>query len=274
MSLLAKNSSISKSKENSTYVSEELYGSGALFQDGLRWYNEKFLSSHTEKVTFIIIFATWGLIILMSIIEIFSMFPISRRESFVIKNNNAYDDVIKITKMPNYYLNIDENVIRYLTEEYIKNRESYSFNGLEFTKFQQKLDYIKNTSSPKVFEEFQSYLTQENEDNPIANFTAGSTRIFTTISFQYVEQKISGLFSKLGNLLIEKKLPSEAVVYFTTTTTHRNVSIEKQWRVSIAFLYDPIDVKKISSSSKEKSFKKNLSDQIVFFITKYDLQKV
>ena len=145
---------------------------GSYFRDGFNWYCTVFLRSIVDR-TFFVFMSIMGVIIIYNVMSIiFMILPlkhdiyISIREKDLTKYQTKIYDISKNEEANS----TDEDILRYLLIAYVEERETHNYKTASISDINKKLEKIKSVSSSDVFNEFNLFMSRENQNGPFYYF--------------------------------------------------------------------------------------------------------
>lgn len=113
------------------------------------------------------------------------------------------------------------SIARYMLSYYVKTRESYNPLKISPSNWLEYISKIRNISSRKAFNEFQSYIDPSlNPDSPIVLYKDTSERSIEIKSVMFHGNKLE---------------PDSATVFFNATEKSRNDSVTTSWKAEMHF---------------------------------------
>jgi type IV secretory pathway component VirB8 len=133
----------------------------------------------------------------------------SQRYQFPIYFNNDVKYFPKIQSIGNNKENINLSVAKYLIINYLKMREEFDENSLIPEKLNEKLNYVNNVSSLKVFQKYFKFINiDDNPDSPLLKYRYKNSRIITIDKVVFSKDVIVPSYAKVYykvRSLIDKK---------------------------------------------------------------------
>lgn len=138
------------------------------FHDCFEWYADKYLYPITQRSTMIIIVIISCLALFITYINI-KILPDERvKIPFAVyaeDTNNFSSHIKPLIKKENIYP--QQATAEYLIKDYIKTRESYSFENFQGSNLDKIKKKIKGTSVKKISDEFSRYISSNSPYSPI-----------------------------------------------------------------------------------------------------------
>jgi type IV secretory pathway component VirB8 len=173
-------------------------------------------------------------------------------------DEKGYDENIKT---------VDEAVLKYLIQNYIKDREEYDFSEAEISDVNIKFSRIKNNSSEMEYRKFQLIMSKDNVNSPINDFGLPVRKSVQIESVKFISSE-SNDFASRALRYITGKIPTQAEVRFSVTKTNvlenEEITSETQrYFARISFTFNGV-----SKSAKDET---NL---IKFVVNNYELSRI
>jgi type IV secretion system protein VirB8 len=136
----------------------------------------------------------------------------------------------------------EQPVAKYLAANYVKMRESYSYNGLEV-----QVNKIRNSSTKFVYKQFYNNISLDNPDSPVLLYQRTSSRS--------VDIKSVNFSTDANNIMVR---------FDATVSDHKNknVSTTTRWIANVSF----------SMSDINRVIKENT--EFNFIVTDYHVQQI
>ncbi|MSO13983.1 VirB8/TrbF family protein [Rickettsiales endosymbiont of Trichoplax sp. H2] len=185
------------------------------YQRSLKWFLYKYVNINATLRLLLIVVVIF-FIAAMLIINTANVTKESHRYPFPIYFNNEVKYFPKIQSIGNKNENINLSVAKYLIINYLKMREEFDENSLIPEKLNEKLNYVNNVSSLKVFQKYFKFINiDDNPDSPLLKYRYKNSRIITidkvvfskdviVPSYAQVYYKVRSLIDKKEN--IENKI--------------------------------------------------------------------
>jgi len=200
------------------------------FTESLKWYNDTFVSPAVSRISYIIFFVICSATILLSIVFILKMFPLHSERWIVIKVNRDPDTYIKVRHLRDYSDPVSNIVIR-AVENYVLQRESYII-GRErvIDVVRQKIDFVKNSSSNPVFDEFQEQSRALG--SKLNNMIAKNEEVRVMIKRSTFINSDKSWLENIYDHFVPVDPPSMAQVDFTVVSDDY---VETRWRAIVEY---------------------------------------
>ncbi len=185
------------------------------YQRSLKWFLYKYVNINATLRLLLIVVVIF-FIAAMLIINTANVTKESHRYPFPIYFNNEVKYFPKIQSIGNKNENINLSVAKYLIINYLKMREEFDENSLIPEKLNEKLNYVNNVSSLKVFQKYFKFINiDDNPDSLLLKYRYKNSRIITidkvvfskdviVPSYAQVYYKVHSLIDKKEN--IENKI--------------------------------------------------------------------
>ncbi len=137
------------------------------FSEGWNWYADKYLKQIVERSWLLILNVLSVIIFVIYILALQTFFPLVKSVPFVLYVDDVTDNFRIISKLSeDRKMSPQVAVAKYLVQYYVKTRESYDYNNLEWQK-----KYIKMNSSRAIYNDFVNYFDSTvNKDSPVLKY--------------------------------------------------------------------------------------------------------
>lgn len=195
------------------------------FREALSWYFFRYISPICDR-TYLIFGAIASATILFYLFQMYnSAYPLVQKVPIFIKANAdaeyfPYIYPLKIAVNKNNSernFTADDIVAQYLVKKYVETRESYDFSKSNIAEINDKFTQIKNTSTTDEYRIFQMFMSKDNPNSPIQNFSKNISRTITVESVSIVRQTPNYSINTAKEFIIAR-IPEEAQVHFIATT--------------------------------------------------------
>jgi len=193
---------------------------GSYFKEGFNWYCNVFLRSVVDR-TFFVFMSIMGVIIVYNVVVlIFMLLPlkediyVSIREKDLTKYQTKIYDLSKNKEAES----TDEDLLRYLLIAYVEERETHNYKRANINDINKKLERVKNISSSDVFNEFNTFMSRENQNGPFYYFGKDIETAVEINSFQFIRIKRKNFISRIRDFFDIGLMPIKAEVYYTLKT--------------------------------------------------------
>lgn len=174
----------------------EMLASGEYYQEGLKWYNSRYIRPKTQLVHMsIFAFIALGFF-LITLVTFSRIFPLTDHVGFTIERNFDKKEVLRIKSIGNAEKNATLGVLNFYISEYVKSREEFIEDNIN-----RNFKFVTEISNDAVFDEFMYETDISNPENPI--YTLG----------RQVQRKIKVLGLKLPPLPIEGMQINSDIIY-------------------------------------------------------------
>ena len=219
---------------------------GEYFKDGFSWYIAKYLRSIVDR-TFFVFLSIMGIIIVYNVsMLIYTLLPLKEdvfitiREKDLTKyRTNIYD----LTKN-NEAETTDEDLLRYLLINYVKERETHNYKKGNINDINTKLEKIENSSTGDVFNEFKYFMSSENKNGPFYFFGKNVETTININSFDFIRIHRKRIFDKIKDYFNIKLLPIKAEVYYTLKTQIGDKINTQNRKAIISFKFSGVNYEK------------------------------
>jgi len=202
-------------KSSHEIIAEKLED-GSYYKEARQWYNVMYLSPISERIFFVILTITSGVIFIFGVMALIYLLPISPRVPFIYSAKNIAKEIPVITRLRASKESTNPALIRYYLKVYAEMRESYSED-----KFLLRREFVKVYSDPSVFNEYNRITHPDNPRSPIRRY--GS---FTDLKVQ------------VKHITFDRSAqPYKGTVYFTTEEVGPTSSEATNWMATINFFY-------------------------------------
>lgn len=177
-------SAIMQKEEEYQKSLEEYVRSGQYFIEARSWYSFKYLRPITERSIMIICAWAFFVLLLTTFISLILLMPIERKVSYASYGEDILmksSSIIRANRFSNEAL---RSINYVLMSYYITKRESYNIENID-----KQLNFIKNTSSKKVFEEYKNFVSFSNKLSPIVRYGSFIKRDITINNIKYLSNK-------------------------------------------------------------------------------------
>ncbi len=234
---------------------------GSYFKDAVEWFGSRYIEPITEK-TFLVFLSIIGVVITYTIITMISnLLPLTEKVAIVLKEKDSTKYLPIITPLrDDEKLTTNEAVLKYLVIHYLKDREEHYYPKGNLTKYTDKFERIKNTSSNEAFVDFKQFMSKSNKDSPIHYFGQDVERKVEITSFSFIRNK-QGFFTKTGEFFAEEKFPKKAVIKYKVKLITPFKTTESSETTEISFNFGGI-----KRNSKKEYLPLNF--KVISYITK------
>lgn len=209
--------------------------SGEYFSEGLEWFHTKFTRPRTEFAYFFIICVTAVVALLIGFASFSELFPLSPGQNFVMSYHIGIDDDAKVKHISIHGMqkpgeSPNDAVIRYMITEYVKAREEYIEDRLNYD-----FGFVTALSGKEVYNEYLNEASTTNPQNPIVLYGKQATKDIIVDDVKLTDN--SGKIAHNG-------AATRAVVNYTSVLTYLSDSsqVYTRYQADIAFQYKQIDV--------------------------------
>jgi type IV secretory pathway component VirB8 len=249
---------------------------GSYFSDALDWYFFRYVTTICDRTILIFGGIVAAIIFYFLLQMIQGAFPLVVQEPIFTRAKDQAQYFPSLVHLkpkegeagydPNVKT-VDEAVLKYMVEKYVRDREEYDFSAAEIQDVNIKFSRIKNSSSEMEYRKFQLFMSKDNLSSPINDFGLPVRRSVKIDSIKFVSREASH-FASRALYYITGKIPTEADVRFTVTKTSIGENEELQtetqpYFVKMNFTFDGI--------SKPDKNKLNI---IKFTVNNYELSKI
>lgn len=181
------------------------------YQRSLGWFLYKYVNVNMTVRLLIIVVVIFCVASIL-IINTANISKESQRYPFPIYFDNEVEYYPKIQSIGKKSENINLAIAKHLIINYLKMREEFDENSLIPEKLDEKLNYINNVSSLKVFQKYFKFINiDDNADSPLLKYRYKNSRIIvidkvmflkdvTVPSYAKVYYKIHSLIDKKENV--------------------------------------------------------------------------
>lgn len=205
------------------------------FKDGLDWYFFRYLKPICDR-TLLIFGSIISLFVLYCLVEMIrGSFPLVEKNPIFVtsKDTSLYFPNLILLKPrsesdkydPNIET-IDQALSKYLIETYVKERESFDFSKAEVESVNRKFNRIRNLSTLEEYRNFQLFMSKDNPISPIHYFGQNVKRDIKVDSVKFIKTEESKDFASRAKEFLLNKIPTQAMVRFTATTTIAKSELE------------------------------------------------
>ncbi|KJV56645.1 virB8 family protein [Orientia chuto str. Dubai] len=200
--------------------------SGKYFQDAYTWYKSKYLYPLLHRSIIFIVLMLLLVLIALSIINVYSLLPITKSLKYIISVDEKFNAAAKVTHADQVLKNPLQSIIKILAEGYVIKRESYNYNELA-----SQFQYIKNRSTRGIFRQFVNYMSLENYHSPVLRYQKTAKRKIKILSSVFLNNE-------------------ELAVYFHSCTIDDkgNIFEDMEWKANINFETDQVNLNAASGS--------------------------
>ena len=157
--------------------------SGEYFKDAREWYAVKYIFPTTQRSFLILVTLTSVFMAFVALKVFFSFLPLREIVPIAIGVKNKVDEVTKLKYIGKKEIESNESLIRYLVVRYIEARENYNYDSVVEG---EKLQYIKDSSSRKVFDDYKGYISLDNPDSPVLRYRTHTKRDTEVLDTQVI----------------------------------------------------------------------------------------
>lgn len=148
-------------EEYKNIVNEKIK-SGEYFSEALSWYNSRFVRPKTDLIHMSLMAAICIFLFIVSVITFATIFPITKKESFIVSRALNASESIKISALNTNVKNPTLGVLTFLIREYVTSREEY----LE-ERINRNFRFVTELSDENVFDLYMNETDISNPNNPI-----------------------------------------------------------------------------------------------------------
>ena len=219
---------------------------GSYFKDAFNWYADSYLKPIVDR-TFFIFMSIMGIFIVYNVVlMIFMLLPLKQDIYISIKEKDLtkyYTSIYDISKNDEGE-STDEDILRYLTIYYVKERENHNYKSGDIMDLNNKLTKIGNNSSGDVFNDFKYYMSSKNENGPYYYFGKNIETTVQINSLNFTRIRRKNIFSKAIDYFNVQLLPIGAdVVYTLKTQMGDDITYQKRKAV-IGFKFSGVEYDK------------------------------
>ncbi|MDD2840429.1 MAG: type IV secretion system protein [Rickettsiales bacterium] len=206
-------------------------GNGTYFKDAFNWYCNLYLRPIVDR-TFFVFMSIMGVVIIYNVIGLISLILplkedvyIAIREKDLTKYQTTIHDISK-SKEAN---STDENILKYLVNNYVAERESHNYKTSNINDINLKMERVKNVSSPDVFNDFKYFMSADNNNGPYYYFGKNIETTVDITSFNFIRIHRTKFVDKIIDYFNVGLIPIKAEVFYTLSTQFGdNVNYQKR----------------------------------------------
>lgn len=216
---------------------------GSYFKDAYAWYSVVYLRSIVDR-TFFIFMSIIGIIIVYYVISIINMIRPLKEDIYITireKDLTKYQTNIYDLSKNNDTESTDEDLLRYLIINYVKERESHNYKTANINDFNRKLEVIKNNSSGDVFNEFRSFMSSDNKNGPYYYFGKNIETKVEINSFKFIRVRKEKFIDRVKDYFNVKLMPIKAEVYYTLQTQVGDEITSQKRRAVVSFKFSGVE---------------------------------
>jgi type IV secretory pathway component VirB8 len=213
--------------------------SGNYFKDAKDWLYGAYISSYKLKIDLLVIIVITAIVMVFFVL--FSLFGVKsvKPKNGVVNLESDFEDEYIIQKIPQYYINNEKNIIRFILENYVEFFESYDTTRYNIYEITNKIKIIRQNSNKQVGDKFER-IVRENYVNEVLS---GFNRKAKVDRFEFVENNNS-FQDKILNSILPAKPPKKVRVYLTSFVFNedgRFLVKEEKRVVEITYTYEGIE---------------------------------
>lgn len=148
----------------------EKIGNGEFFRDARNVYAGIYLDPMSERYLYVGITGLALLIFMIAVSSIIALFPLNTPVPFAYYSRDVFSELPRISPLARGEETANHAIQRFLVQEFVTHRESYSIGTLEIN-----VRAVKGVSTDKVYQEWQRLLDPANPESPIALYERHST---------------------------------------------------------------------------------------------------
>lgn len=191
--------------------------SGEYFEESREMYDVMVHDLMSERYMYIFITIVAAFIFLISYAAKESLYPLNNAVPYVFHPTDPLEDMPHMKSLQSYKgEDPGEGVLRYMIQNYIKLRETYSVE-----RFDLFVEGVRNQSAPAVMAEFQAMVDPRNALSPVVQYQRHSKREVSVLSYR------------------RQGLDSMEVEYEATVTGRGEIR-RSRWKANIAFQYSGV----------------------------------
>lgn len=205
----------------------EMIRSGQYFQDGMRWFDEKYHAPIMDKAYSVVVTIIALVATAFAVIGLVRFLPITQPVTMVFKVADTDNKFYNLQMLADRFQATNYAYLKYFVSEYVIKRESYNIGSLE-----PDILRVRAQSTPEAFTEYRKYLEPSNPNSPIARFERYGKRSIVINKSVFVPNDFDA----------EKIIPAQATIFFTATSRDRTGEEVKKMKATIDFDYVPLKV--------------------------------
>lgn len=216
---------------------------GSYFKDAFNWYCALYLRPIVDR-TFFVFMSIMGVIIIYNVVVlIFMLLPIkedvfiSIREKDLTKYQTKIYDISKNEEAKS----TDEDILRYLLIAYVEERETHNYKTANINDINKKLERVRNMSSSDVFNEFNFFMSRENQNGPFYYFGRDAESKVEINSFKFIRIHRESFVDKIKDYFNVGLMPIKAEVYYTLTTQIGDTITTQKRKAVISFKFTGVE---------------------------------
>jgi type IV secretory pathway component VirB8 len=198
--------------------------SGEYFKRARAWYKTIYIAPTSERTFFLIIASFAGVIALFGFIAVVRLLPMTERPGILIRGENIDDTVLKISKLKDRGVDINQSLINFFVASYVERREGYSAADYDVN-----YRFIHAQSDTPTFEK---YVAGYDRANPKARPHDWSKPLSVVVTIRSIK------ISPITNF----EEPAIATVEFTTRIDGRDSESRTNWTATLQFIYTDLQV--------------------------------
>ena len=231
--------------------------SGNYFKDAFSWYNIVYIKPMVDRTMLIFAFII-SIIIIYNVIQlILALLPLKENVYIAIKEKDLskYQTLIYDLSKNEEAKTTNEDILRYLLINYVKERESHNYKTANVNDMNHKLKVIENNSSGDVFNEFQTFMSRNNVGGPYYFFGKDVETTVTIDSFKFIRIERSSFFSKVKDYFNVELLPVRAEITYTLNTQIGSKITSQKRKAVISFEFSGVEFDKKTGNYLPIKFK-------------------
>lgn len=218
-------------------------GNGSYFKDGFNWYCTLFLRSIVDR-TFFVFMSIMGIIIIYNVVSlIFMLLPLKEDIYISIKEKDMskYQTKIYDLSKNKEAESTDEDILRYLLISYVEEREAHNYKRANINDINKKLEKVRNVSSSDVFNEFNFFMSRENQNGPFYYFGRDAEITVQVNSFKFIRIHREKFIDKVKDFFDIGLMPIKAEVYYTLRTQIGDAITSQKRKAVISFKFSGVE---------------------------------
>jgi type IV secretory pathway component VirB8 len=221
--------------------------SGRFFNDGYDYFLNAFLRPIVDRTFFIFI----------SIVSTVIIYFVIGLISFVLPLKEEINVTIKERDITRYWINIedltnnneaettDEDILRYLIVNYVKERETHNYKEGNINDVNKKITRIQNNSVTDVNNGFRWFMSKANENGPYYYFGKDIETKIEINSFKFNRVNKNNLFNKIKFFFDVSVMPIGAEVNYTLVIISAGeIVLREKRKAAVEFNYVAVEKEK------------------------------
>ncbi len=226
--------------------------SGAYFTEARRWFHSQYQAPTIEKAYCVLISCVVGATTFLSVSSFVTLMPISDDIPYIMAVSDVEEEIATLEALGEPDEDTNTLLLDYLTRNYVRWREGYDVNMLEF-----HIRKVEAMSTIEITREYRNHLSLTNPESPIILYESHTQRFIDILSvtFHYPAEEEQPKYPALElfddaeltqpqiDYLKEiKRIPYGATVSYRAIEADGELESVSVWTAELRFDYLPLIV--------------------------------